>query len=84
MKLGVRRRERVVRPKATLPGLDQHGAAEVRKVTRDRRLRHVEDLDQIADAQLAIAEQMQDAQPRPIGERRELVGDGIWKRRASA
>ena len=41
--------------------------AELAEVARGRRLRNVEDLHEIADAQLPLAKDVQDAQARPIG-----------------
>jgi hypothetical protein len=48
--------------------LDETRVAELAEMARGRRLRDVEDLHEIADAQLALAEDVQDAQSRPIGE----------------
>jgi hypothetical protein len=60
--------EGVETPKAVPARCDEPGASELAQVPRSRRLGDIQDLHQIADAELAIAKEVQDAQPGPIGE----------------
>jgi hypothetical protein len=75
MKGAGRWRKAVVVPKPVLPRLNQPRPPQIRQVPRSGRLRHVEDADDIAYAQLAREEQIQYPQPRPIGERAENAVD---------
>lgn len=61
------------------PRLSKYG-----EVTRDRGLRELEDLDNVAHAQLAGGQQTEDAKPGGIGERLEKgvdVGNGWIRQR---
>ncbi len=58
----------VVRPQSLLSFLDQAGAQQVGEVTRGGRLGHPNDGDNIADAELAFEQKVQDTQARAIGE----------------
>ncbi len=48
---------------------NQTRLSQVGQVSRDGRLWQVEDSDQIADAELPLAQQIEDPQPRPVGQR---------------
>jgi len=51
---------------------------EIREVARDEGLREMKQIDEVADAQLARSKQVQDPQPRRVGESAEerlKIGD---------
>ena len=58
--------ERVVDPFAFTSSHEQSGPPQVGEMTRNGRLRHLEDFLKLADAPLALRNQIQDAQPRLI------------------
>ena len=69
MEAGVGRSERVVLPEPGLPDAHESRAAEVGEVARDRRLRRLQDGDDVPHADLPVVlEEVKDAQPRAIGE----------------
>src|SRR6185312_8024439 len=61
---------RVERLAAALLALDQTAAAQTREMLGDVRLREPGACDDLADAQLAAAQLLQDREPRGIGQRR--------------
>src|SRR5262249_28396228 len=65
------RGKRVVHPEPFAARLDEPGAAQVREMARRLRLRDVQGLMDVADADLAGQQQAQDPQPRRIGQRPE-------------
>ena len=60
--------QRVIAPRSLPPRPDQSSAPEVREMTGCGRLRHPQHRHQVADAQLAVLQQAQDAEPGAIGE----------------
>ena len=58
-------------PDPFAPRLDQAALAQVREVARDRGLRELQSALDVADADLAVAEQREDAQPRFVRQRPE-------------
>jgi hypothetical protein len=65
--------------------LHEPNTSEIREVARDEGLREMKQIDEVADAQLARSKQVQDPQPRRVGESAEerlKVGDnwggGSW------
>jgi hypothetical protein len=66
-----RSRQRVVAPKTGFANLDQSGLPEVSEMPRDSRLRHIQHLDEVPDAEFSIDEQMENPQTVPVGERPE-------------
>ena len=74
MKRRPRRRELVVVPRTLLAHVHQSGASQVREVARNRRLRPLQDLDEIADARLAALDESEE--PSRIGsEKARKTGD---------
>lgn len=69
MKAIARFSERVVAPRPALPNCDQTGTAQVCKVPRRRRLGHFQRSHQVADAHLAVLQEVEDPQPRSVRER---------------
>ena len=70
--------EAIVRVLGRPRDLHELGTPEIREVARDEWLREIKQLDEIADAQLARGEQVQDPQPRGVGKSAEeclKVGD---------
>jgi len=63
-------------PQAFLARQHETGAAKVREMTRGFGLRNIQHRHQIADTEFAIAKQVQDAQPRAVGESAEHQVDG--------
>jgi len=63
-----RRNETVVHPPPLAPRGDDARAAEIRQVTRDFWLAHPEDLHKVADANLLVGHQVEETQPRAIGQ----------------
>lgn len=55
-------------PFSVSAGHDEARSTEVRQMARGSRLRNIEDVHQIPDAQFALREQMQNAQPCAVGE----------------
>lgn len=75
MQVAGRLGQAVVVPGALLPGLHQTRPLQVGQVPRDRRLRQLQDLEEVADAQIAVPQQVHNPQPRRVGEGfEELVG----------
>ena len=58
-------------PLAFASGVHEPGGAQVREMPRRLRLRDAERVVQIAHADLARQQQVEDAQPRRVGERLE-------------
>src|SRR3990170_2644902 len=61
-------REAIVHPQAGAPGLDETRRAQVSQVSRHLRLRLAEALVDVAHADLAVEQQREDAQARPVGQ----------------
>ena len=65
--------------------LDEPSATQVREVAGDQRLREIEQLDEVAHAELARREQIEDSQPgvisEPAEQRFEIGDDGCGERR---
>lgn len=68
MKWRCRRRELVVCPQALLSFFYQSGPEQVGQVARGFGLWHARDAHNIADAHFTLHQQMQNSQPRTIGE----------------
>jgi hypothetical protein len=68
MEVALGRREPVVHPQAFLAGGNEPGLSQVRQMARDGRLRSVDDPDQVANAQFARSQQIENAQTSPIRE----------------
>ena len=60
-------RKAIVMPEAILAGQHKPGLAEVGQMAGRAGLSHVEQTDQIANAQLPFAQQIQDPQPGSVG-----------------
>ena len=58
----------IVHPLAFPPGRDDPGAAEVRQMPGNLRLRTAEDLHEVADTNLLVAHQVQQPEPRVVAE----------------
>ncbi len=63
--------EPVVNPQPFASRLDEAGPTKIREVARRLRLRDLEALVDVADADLAGQQQSQDTEPRGVGERFE-------------
>lgn len=59
--------ETIVHPPPLASRGDDARAAQVRQVTRDLRLADLEDLHEIADANLLVGNQVEETKPRAIG-----------------
>jgi hypothetical protein len=70
------RDESIVHPFAFTSRHSDAGAPEIGKMARDLRLTDAQDLDEIADANLAVGDQIQQAQPRRVGQRAEQQVEG--------
>jgi hypothetical protein len=68
MEFRFRRLQGVIVPQAVFPCGDQARPPQVSKMTRGGRLRNLENLHQVPDAQLSIQEEVENAQPGGIGE----------------
>src|ERR1051326_6022424 len=62
------RHDAVVHPLAFTSRRDDPGASQVREVSRNLRLVHPQHFDEVADADLAPAHQVQQAQTSPVGQ----------------
>ena len=76
MQLAGRFRQPVMHPQPFLPADHQSPLPEIRQMAGNRGLRQVQRLMQMADADLAVRQQVQQPQPHRIGERLEEF-DGI-------
>ena len=77
--------ERIEDDAAVAARADQPHAAQQPQLVRHRRLAEAEHRGEIADAQLAMRERVEDAHPRRIAERAEGVGQALHRvRRTSA
>ena len=65
------RRETVVHPQAVPPRSDEASLAEIGEVPRHLRLRQLQALVDVADADLARTEEGEDAESRRVGQRLE-------------
>ena len=66
MKGVARLRDRVVLPGLFLPDANEARSSQIRQVPGCCRLRHPKDRDQVAHAEFALLQQMQDAQSRTV------------------
>jgi hypothetical protein len=73
------RGQRIVHPLRLLASDDEPRTAQVCQVAGRRWLGHVEDRHNMAYAQFADFKQMQDSQPRLVGERPEYCFRGRWR-----
>ncbi len=68
-------------------GNDQLSPAQIRQMTRCRRLRNANDFHQVVHAQLAPLQQVQDAKSRLVRKGAELrvgsIGVGAWHNKVS-
>jgi hypothetical protein len=64
-------RQGIVAPRFVLPNMNQSRPPEISEVPRCRRLRHTENGDQVADAQLSVLQQVKDPEPGAVRERAE-------------
>ena len=71
MERRLRRTEPVEAPEPLLAHLDQPCPVEVGKVSGDSGLRHPQNRHDVAHAQLSVLQEMQDPEPRAVGERTE-------------
>lgn len=69
MRLPARGRQTVVAPEPFFSRHNQPHPAKIRQVPRSGGLRHAQHSHQVANAQLPTAEQIQNPQPRLVGER---------------
>lgn len=73
MRLAMRGRQAVVHPQAVFPGNHQPGPAQIGEVPGGGGLRNVQDVNEVADAQFAALQQIEDPQPGAVGKRRKIV-----------
>ena len=65
------------RPGAFAEALDQAGLGQQLQMARDARLRLAQDVGEVGDGQLGLAEQRQDAQPRALAGGLESAVEGL-------
>jgi len=63
-----RREEAVVHPPPLTPGGDNARVPKIRQMARDFWLAHPQDLHKVADADFLIGDQVEEAQPRGVGQ----------------
>jgi hypothetical protein len=68
--------QRVVVPRSLFAHSDEASSAQIPQMTRRCWLGHVKNRDQVAHAQFALLEQVQDAQSRPVGKCTKQSVDG--------
>lgn len=61
----------VVHPLAFAPCRNHARVSQIREMTRDLRLRRIQNLDEVADADFLVAHQVQQTQPGPVSQRLE-------------
>jgi len=79
VKRRLRRSEPVEAPQSIFTHFNEPRPAQVVEVMRRHRLGHFQDRDDVADTEIAILQQMEDSEPRAVGERTEHPVDSLLR-----